>query len=79
MTGGTTDAPVTITCLDVNRYQRTGNKVRFTGHATENGAATTYTIDVVDGVGTDPDSFQIATGTGYVGGGSLVAGSLSVR
>lgn len=79
VTGGTAAAPITIGCLDVTSYKRTGNKATFSGHATQNGVPTTYTIKVVDGVGSDPDSFTIQTGSGYVGGGSLVAGSLRVR
>ena len=77
--GGTAADPVKVRCLDVTRYHRSGTKVRFTGHAIQDGAATSYTITVADGRGTNPDTFLIQTGTGYSGGGSVTAGGLKVR
>ena len=79
VTGGTAADPVKVRCLDVTRYHRSGTKVRFTGHAIQNGAATSYTITVADGHGSNPDRFLIKTGTGYTGGGSVTAGGLKVR
>jgi hypothetical protein len=79
VTGGTTADPVKVRCLDVVRYHRSGTKVRFTGHAIQNGVATSYTITVADGRGSNPDKFLIRTGTGYAGGGSVTAGGLKVR
>ena len=77
--GGTAADPVKVRCLDVTRYHRSGTKVRFTGHAIQNGVATSYTITVADGRGSNPDKFLIRTGTGYAGGGSVTAGGLKVR
>jgi hypothetical protein len=79
VTGGTKADPVKVRCLDVTRYHRSGTKVRFTGHAIQNGVATSYTITVADGRGSNPDKFLIRTGTGYAGGGSVTAGGLKVR
>ena len=79
VTGGTAADPVKVRCLDVTRYHRSGTKVRFTGHAIQNGVATSYTITVADGRGSNPDRFLIRTGTGYAGGGSVTAGGLKVR
>jgi hypothetical protein len=79
--GGTTAAPVAITCTDVTRYRREGNKVTFSGHATINGKPTTYRIEVADlaDPGTGRDVFRIETATGFVGGGALDSGNLRVR
>ena len=79
VTGGTKADPVNVRCLDVTRYHRSGTKVRFTGHAIQDGAATSYTITVADGRGSNPDTFLIQTGTGYSGGGSVTVGGLKVR
>jgi len=79
VTGGTKADPVNVRCLDVTRYHRSGTQVRFTGHAIQNGVATSYTITVADGRGSNPDKFLIRTGTGYAGGGSVTAGGLKVR
>ena len=62
VTGGTAADPVKVRCLDVTRYHRSGTKVRFTGHAIQDGAATSYTITVADGRGTNPDTFLIQDG-----------------
>ncbi|MDQ6642460.1 MAG: hypothetical protein M3Y66_08200 [Actinomycetota bacterium] len=79
--GGTTAAPVTITCVDVMRYRRHGHQVTFSGHATVNGVPTTYRIDVADLAepGTGHDVFLIKTGTGYLAGGKLDSGNLIVQ
>lgn len=78
--GGTAEDPVAITCTDVTRYRHRGNHVRFSGHAKVNGAATTYEILVADVAhpGTGHDIFRIETGTGFVGGGELDSGDLTV-
>jgi len=78
--GGTAKAPVAIICTDVTRYRHHGNNVRFSGHAKVNGEATSYLITVVDKAhpGTGHDIFRIRTGTGFVGGGELDSGDLTV-
>jgi hypothetical protein len=50
-------------------------------HATVNGVATTYRIDVDDfgNPGRGMDNFSITTGVGYSVGGVLTAGNILVR
>jgi hypothetical protein len=69
-----------VKCLDVTSYTRTDNAVVFGGHATVNGVATTYTIQVEDGG--EPggsDAFSIQTGNGYAAGGTLMDGNVQVH
>jgi hypothetical protein len=51
------------------------------GHATVNGADTTYRIDVQDigEPGAGVDSFTIVTASGYFAGGLLKGGNIQVR
>ena len=69
-----------VKCLDVTSYSRTDNVVTFSGHATVDGASTTYTIEVVDsdepGVGSD--AFSIEAGA-YSAGGTLIDGNIQVH
>lgn len=80
VTAGTAEAPVTISCTDVTRFRRHGHRVTFSGHASVDGATTTYKIDVADLAhpGTGHDVFRIRTGTGFDGGGELDSGDLTV-
>lgn len=75
-------AAVTVHCTDVTAfYLLTPTTVRLLGHATVNGQATTYRMDVADvadpGAGTD--TFDIVTGTGYSAGGTLARGNVQVH
>jgi hypothetical protein len=79
VTGGDGGHRVEIICLDVARYRQSGHRVTFSGRATQNGESTPYTIRVVDGVGGRPDSFRIETGAGYLGGGDVTTGGLTVH
>lgn len=70
-----------VTCLDVTALLVTGTHATLTGHATVNGVATTYRIDVDDGgePNQDRDAFHIETASGYAAGGPVVRGDVQVR
>lgn len=71
----------TIKCLDVTGYFQSGNHATFVGHATVNGVATLYRVDVTEtgepGIGRD--SFAIHTGSGYAAAGVLLHGNIQVH
>lgn len=69
-----------VKCLDVTTYSQAGNVATFSGHATVNGSATTYTIQVEDGgePGAGVDSFAIEAGS-YAAGGPLTEGNAQVK
>jgi hypothetical protein len=71
-----------VKCLDVTSYSQAGNVATFSGDATVDGAATTYTIQVVDagepGVSAG-DAFSIETQSGYTAGGPLLEGNVQVH
>jgi hypothetical protein len=69
---------VAARCLDVTAFVQTGNSATFYGHATVNGVATLYRIDVVD-VGKSGDVFVFTTASGYTVGGTLTEGNLQVQ
>jgi hypothetical protein len=79
--GHAAGSAVHVVCLDVTGYARHGDRVDFRGHATVDGAPTTYRVHAVDHAdpGAGRDSFLIRTGTGWAGGGTLVDGDLRVR
>src|SRR5262245_21223128 len=70
-----------ISCLTGTALAVVGPHATFSGTASHNGVATTYTIDVDDlgepAVGRD--RFAITTGDGYSRSGALSAGNLQVR
>jgi hypothetical protein len=70
-----------IKCIDVTGYVQVGTHVYFTGHATLNGVATTYRIDVDDlgEPGAGRDTFKIQADGGYLAGGILEHGNIQVR
>jgi hypothetical protein len=74
-------ASVHIKCTDVTSLVRSGNSAMIFGHATVNGADTTYRIDVQDigEPGAGVDSFTIVTASGYFAGGLLKGGNIQVR
>lgn len=70
-----------IKCSDVTAIVVTGNAATIYGHATDDGAPTTYVIDVVDNgePGRGRDTFSIATASGYAAGGTLTGGNIQVH
>jgi hypothetical protein len=70
-----------IKCLDVTTLVQTGTHATFFGHATVDGTATTYRIDVDDlgEPGAGKDTFKIQTDSGYVAGGTLKNGNIQVH
>lgn len=70
-----------VKCIDATSYVQSGTHATFFGHATVNGVATSYRIDVndVDDSGAGGDSFAIATGLGYTAGGILTQGNVQVH
>jgi polyisoprenoid-binding protein YceI len=70
-----------ISCRDVTSFAMSGKQAKFYGHATDNGAATTYMIQAVDnhepGVGND--TFSITTASGYTANGTLTSGNIQVH
>jgi hypothetical protein len=71
---------VKVKCLDVTSYLQTGTHATFSGHATVNGVATTYRIDVDDAgePGAGQDTFKIVAGT-YSAGGTLTEGNVQIH
>jgi hypothetical protein len=69
-----------VKCLDVTFYNQTGTHATFSGHATVNGVATTYRIDVDDAgePGAGQDTFKIVAGT-YSAGGRLTEGNVQIH
>jgi CSLREA domain-containing protein len=71
----------TIKCRDVTSLLVSGTHATIRGHATINGVATTYRIDVDDvcesGVGCD--TFTIETASGYFAGGVLKKGNIQIH
>jgi hypothetical protein len=73
-----------IKCLDVTSLTATqlsdGERAVVQGHATINGAATTYTMTVEDhgSPGVGHDTFTIDTATGYNRSGTLSGGNITV-
>jgi hypothetical protein len=74
-------AGVKVKCLDVTSYLQIGLHATFSGHATVNGTATTYRIDVDDPgePGAGQDTFKIVTGSGYSAGGTLTQGNVQIH
>jgi hypothetical protein len=70
-----------IKCLDVTTLVQSGTHTTFFGHATVDGVATTYRIDVDDlgEPGAGKDTFKIQTDSGYVAGGTLKNGNIQVH
>jgi hypothetical protein len=70
-----------VKCLDVTSYLQVGLHATFSGHATVNGVATTYRIDVDDPgePGAGQDTFKIVTGSGYSAGGTLTQGNVQIH
>ena len=69
-----------VKCLDVTSYLQTGTHATFSGHATVNGTATTYRIDVDDlgEPGAGQDSFKIVAGS-YNAAGTLTEGNVQIH
>jgi hypothetical protein len=69
-----------VKCLDVTSYSQAGTHATFSGHATVNGVATTYRIDVDDAgePGAGQDTFKIVAGT-YSAGGTLTEGNVQIH
>jgi Tol biopolymer transport system component len=67
-------------CGDVTRYVQTGSSARIEGHATVDGAPTTYVIAVTDNgePGAGADTFAINTASGYAVSGTLAHGNVDV-
>lgn len=70
-----------IKCLDVLALVQGGNVATFWGNAADNGAATSYVIQVFDNgePGRGIDMFLILTASGYSGAGTLTAGNVQVH
>ncbi len=70
-----------VKCLDVTLFSGNGTHVTFWGHATVNGAAATYRIDVDDlgesGIGAD--TFAIQASTGFSASGVLTQGNVQIH
>ncbi len=69
-----------VKCLDVTFYSQTGTHATFSGHATVNGTATAYRIDVDDPgePGAGQDTFKIVAGS-YSAGGTLTEGNVQIH
>lgn len=70
-----------IECLDVISLVQAGTHGTFFGHATVNGVATTYRIDVEDlgEPGRGRDTFQVQTASGYTAAGVLSGGNIQTH
>ena len=70
-----------IKCLDVTGYVQVGPHVYFTGHATIDGIATQYRIDVDDLAepGAGRDTFMVQTDSGYLAANVLEHGNIQVH
>jgi hypothetical protein len=75
------DAKRMIKCLDVTALVQVGNEAWIYGDATDNGAATTYVVHVVDKgePGTGRDTFSILTASGYSASGTLTGGNVQAH
>jgi hypothetical protein len=74
------DGSTTVRCLDVTALVQGPGTAAIFGHATVNGAAATYRIDVVDaGEPGTADQFRIVTSAGYAGGGVVTQGNVQVH
>jgi len=73
-------AAAKVKCLDVTFFSQTGTHATFAGHATVNGTATTYRIDVDDlgEPGAGQDTFKIVAGS-YSAGGTLTEGNVQIH
>jgi len=73
-------AAAKVKCLDVTFFNQTGTHASFSGHATVNGTATTYRIDVDDlgEPGAGQDTFKIVAGS-YSAGGTLTEGNVQIH
>jgi hypothetical protein len=65
----------------VTALVQSGNQATIYGHATDNGAATTYVIHVADNMdpGRGADTFSIQTASGYSASGTLTGGNIQVH
>jgi hypothetical protein len=72
---------IKVKCLDVTTLVQSGTHSFFAGHATVNGVATDYRIDVDDLAepGKGRDTFKIQTSSGYTVGGVLTNGNIQVH
>jgi hypothetical protein len=70
-----------IRCRDVTALVQTGSEAWIYGHATDNGADTTYVIHVVDNrePGSGADTFSITTASGYSASGTLTSGNIQAH
>jgi hypothetical protein len=70
-----------VSCSDVTSFAMSGKQAKFYGHATDDGAATIYMIQVVDNQepGVGADTFSITTASGYTANGTLTSGNIQVH
>jgi hypothetical protein len=70
-----------IKCVDVTALVQSGNEATIYGHATDNGADTTYIIHIADNAepGRGADTFSITTASGYAASGTLTSGNIQTH
>ena len=75
------DAKRMIKCTDATTLVQAANQATIYGHATDNGASTTYVIHVADNAtpGSGADTFSIQTMSGYTASGTLTAGNIQTH